>query len=343
MQVFYRNGIHLPASDLWLDPHHARDFAVVSHAHADHMKGHMGVLCTRATAAMMRLRGARRVEFQTPDFSEKTSFGDAQISLFPAGHVLGSSQVLVEHDGARLLYSGDFKLRASLSAEKIEIPRADIVVMETTFGMPRYKFPSREKVMDDIIAWCEKTLEAGSTPVLLCYSLGKGQEVLAGLKDANFPIALHSKHFEMANLYRAFGVELPEYSLYEPRSALEGVLLCASGCRKGAWFQNLPLIQTAYISGWALDRSARFRFGTDAAFALSDHADYDELLEYVYATGAQKIFTTHGFEREFAADLRGLGFDAAPLREYSLNTDSTPKHTARRGDKEAERQLALGF
>ena len=320
MQVHHRKGIYLPQSGLWLDPHTAQETAVVSHAHSDHVKAHGRVLTSSPTAAMMQLRGTRRCEFQRMLFNEPVEIGGAQLTLLSAGHILGSSQVLVEHENKRLLYSGDFKLREGLSAEVIEVPTADILIMETTFGLPRYRFPDREDVMQQIIDFCRRSLLDGCTPVVFCYSLGKGQEVLAGLKDVEFPIYLHSKHFEMANLYRHFGVDLPPYQLYQAGqksegAALDGVLLCASGCRRGTWFNELSCVRTAYISGWAADKRAKWRFGTDAAFPLSDHADYDELLEYVERVGPRQIYTMHGFDVAFSADLRSRGYQAQPLFE----------------------------
>lgn len=316
MNVSFQNGVHLPDCDLWLDPHSARDMAVVSHAHADHMCSHRRVLATPATAEMMRLRGAIGCDFQILEFGEVWECGDAEVTLVPAGHVLGSAQVLVEHRGTRLLYSGDFKLRPGRSAEQSIVPQADILIMETTFGLPRYKFPDGDDVLERIRGFCRDTLEAGGAPVLFCYSLGKGQEVLAGLEDVDFPIYLHEKHFHMANLYRQFGVPLPPYKLYQPGTPLNGVLLCASGCRKGRWFAQLERthdLHTAYISGWALDPGAARRSGTDEAFPLSDHADYPDLIEYVCRSGAQTIYTLHGFAKEFAADLRDCGLDAKVL------------------------------
>jgi Cft2 family RNA processing exonuclease len=323
VQVLDRNGVYLPDCNLWLDPHSTQSSALVSHAHADHVCRHGEVLCTRPTAAMMRLRGAQGCRFRTLEFGEVhvPQHAEAEVLLVPAGHVLGSAQMLIECNGTRLLYSGDFKMRAGLSAEAIQVPQADILVMETTFGLPRYKFPPREAVMNEIISFCHDALTAGCTPVLFCYSLGKGQEVLAGLHEADFPIYLHTKHWEMANLYRHFDVALPEYHLLDARKEivpLDGVLLCASGCRKGRWFANLGRVRTAYISGWALDRSACWRFGTDTAFALSDHADYDELWEYVGQSGAHTVYTTHGFDRAFAADLRSAGYHAQPLAQQQM-------------------------
>lgn len=318
MQVLYRRGIHLPGPNLWLDPHDPQASAWVTHGHADHVQRHDQVFTTVATAAIMRLRGVTRCEFRTLPFGQPHSFGPATVTLYPAGHILGSAQVLVEWDGTRLLYSGDFKLRSCRSAETVEVPEADVVVMETTFGKPRYRFPETEAVEAQIRSFCTETLEQGETPVLFCYSLGKGQEVLACLEGVDYPIYLHSAHWKMANLYRDMGVKLPRFEKYQPGQKLDGVLLCASGCRRGRWFNNLPRIRTAYISGWAIDSGARWRFGTDAAFPLSDHADYDDLLEYVRRTGAKVVHTMHGFAEEFARDLRRLGYCAEPLREPGL-------------------------
>jgi putative mRNA 3-end processing factor len=197
----------------------------------------------------------------------------------------------------------------------VEVPEADVVVMETTFGRPRYRFPETEDVVAQIRDFCARTLEEDCTPVLFCYSLGKGQEVLACLDGVDYPIYLQTAHWKMATLYKDLGVKLPPFEQYRPGQKIKnGVLLCASGCRRGAWFGRLERTRTAYLSGWALDRWARWRFGSDEAFPLSDHADYEDLLEYVRLTGAKAIHTVHGFADEFARDLRRLGYWAEPLR-----------------------------
>ncbi len=323
MQVCFDRGIHLPGPSVWLDPHHAKPVAVVSHAHADHVQAHGRIIATPATTAMMRLRGVVRARYEPLPFGKTIAWPgpptggleQGRLTFYPAGHILGSAQVLVEWEGCRLLYSGDFKLRPGLSAEPAEVPQADTVIMETTFGKPHYRFPETAEVVEAIKVFCREALAEGCTPVLLCYSLGKGQEVLAALAGAEFPIYLQQKHWEMASLYRDFGVKFPQFQRYQPGQKLDGALLCASGCRKAHWFSGLTRTRTAYISGWAIDSGARWRFGTDAAFALSDHADYDDLLGYVRRTGATRVYTVHGFADEFAGDLRRRGIWAEPLRE----------------------------
>lgn len=316
MQVLDNKGIHLPEHDLWLDPHHARPVAFVSHAHADHMKKHSRVFATPATAAMMHARGAVKSKFHPLEWREVVPWNRARVSFYPAGHVLGSAQMLVESNGVRLLYSGDFKLRDSLSAEKIEVPRADILVMETTFGLPRYRFPDSNTVLAQIGAWCRAVLDRGAIPAIFCYSLGKGQEVLAGLAGCDFPIFLHAKHGQISGIYASHGIEFPDFEVHQSGDDIDGVLLCASQCKHSKWWHELTSkrrVETAYVSGWALGAHPA-RFGCDAAFALSDHAGYEDLIEYVRWSGARKVWTTHGYCDEFAADLRALGLEAAPLR-----------------------------
>jgi Cft2 family RNA processing exonuclease len=344
MEVTYRNGIYLPGPDLWLDPHTAQPFAVVTHAHSDHVRSHGRVLCSPPTAAMMRLRGARRSEFQEIPFYQSVQWNEASITLYPAGHILGSAQILIEWRGIRLLYSGDFKMKPGLSSEAIDVPQADILITETTFGLPRYRFPEREQTVNDIITFCDLALAEGSTPILFCYSLGKGQELLANLSGAAFSLYLYSEHFEMAELYRKLGVRLPPYLQFRPggipQSSLDGALLCASDCRRNEWFGQLDPIRTAYISGWAMDKSARWRLRTDAAFALSDHADYDELHGYVRAVGAKTVYTTHGYDHAFASDLRNLGIAARPLR---LPASKPAMEIKRRSSKHCRLTLPLPF
>src|SRR5437764_145037 len=133
MQVLFQRGIHLPGPALWLDPHDPQPVAVVSHAHADHIQNHGHVLASAPTAAMMRLRGLARSRFRALPFGQATELGGARLTLYPAGHILGSAQALVEWEGTRLLYSGDFKLRPGRSAEPVQVPTADVLIMETTF------------------------------------------------------------------------------------------------------------------------------------------------------------------------------------------------------------------
>ncbi len=315
MNVLFQRGVYLPGIDLWLDAQAARPISVVSHAHSDHIQRHDFTLATAATAALMRHRLGRRGRCRPLAFGQRTEFPRFALTLYPAGHVLGSAQVLVEADGERLLYSGDFKLRPGRSTEATEVPAAGTLIMETTFGKPGYVFPPTDEVIAQLRGWVQGAWEDGLTPILYAYALGKSQELLAHLGDLDGEIVLDRRVFEMVKLYEELGASFPPYRLLEPGMAWQrAVLLAPPGARRSWEVAAIRNQRTAYVSGWALDRGAAWRFGTHTCFPLSDHADYPDLLEYVRRTGARTVYTVHGFADEFAADLRQRGLNARPLK-----------------------------
>jgi DNA ligase-1 len=314
VQIEFDSGIYLPEIDLWLDPTRAKTRAVVSHAHSDHFGRHEQFIVTPGTAALLDHRYRPRGRMVEQPFGERRDFGDFSLTLLPAGHVLGSAQALVEHRGHRLLYSGDLKLAPSRTAEACEVPEADTLIVEATFGRPRYLFPPAEEVIAGIISFCRNALAQGETPVIFAYSLGKGQEVLRCLAGAGFDIAVHGTTFGVAEVYSRLGVEFPVHEHLD-RCDLRGrVLICPPQTRRAAIFETIPRPRTAIVTGWAVDRAARWRYRVDYAFALSDHADYGELVEYVRRVNPKRVFTVYGSEGEFAADLRTRGYDAWPLK-----------------------------
>ncbi len=315
-QVNSRNGIWLPQIDWWLDAHRPAPRSVVSHAHADHVARHGQSLCTPATAELIRTRDPyfkgkpREIPFDQP----VSLTPDATLTLVPAGHVLGSAQALLEHsEFGRLLYTGDFKLRPSATAERCATPQADTLIMETTFAQPRYVFPSREEVFGQIVAFCRETLGADEIPVLLGYSLGRSQEILAGLSQSNLPIMLHPQVEKVTRTYERFGYKFPPYTSFAPMFAAGHVIVTPAQALKGALFDSMAHLRTAVVTGWAIDQNVRFRYGCDAAFPLSDHAGFDDLLKFVEKVSPRRVFTVHGFAEEFAAVLRSRGIEAWAL------------------------------
>ena len=314
---FTRAGIHLPQLGLWLDARkrqRGNERVFVSHAHADHIAAHDEVILTEATSLFMRTRlpGKRREHIL--NFGERTEFQFERetfhLTAIPAGHILGSAMAFIEWRDETLLYTGDFKLRASLAAEPPETRRADHLIMETTFGLPRYQFPPEQTVRADIVKFCRETLADGETPVLYGYSLGKSQEILLSLADAGLPIQLQRDVRKMTKLYEKLGVKFPVHDAFDPETARGKVIIAPPNSLKAMQKISLGKIRTAAITGWAMDSSCRYRSGTMEAFPLSDHADYDGLLELVKQVQPKRVFTVHGFTREFAQTLRTQGVDA---------------------------------
>lgn len=315
IEVRYERGVYLPAHDLWLDPWDPQRFAFVSHAHGDHIAPHAEVILSDKTAHLMRSRmPGDRKEHILP-FGEPQTIRGVPLMLLPAGHIFGSAQIWVESDAGSLLYTGDFKLRKGKSAEPTQWKQAETLIMETTYGLPRYRFPPTEQVVNQIVAFCHDTLEEGGVPVLLGYSLGKAQEILCSLAGAGLTPMLHGSVYEMTRIYQQFGQDFCEYARYNAQDVEGKVLICPPSANRSRMLEKIARKRVAMISGWALDPNAIYRYQVDAVFPLSDHADYTDLIRYVELVKPARVLTLHGFAGEFARDLRERGIEAWALTE----------------------------
>jgi DNA ligase-1 len=320
-----RNGsAFLPELNLWLDPRRRKDLAFVSHAHSDHFGPHRELICSQATRHLLKQRyRPKNTEFLGVEFGEAMPLAGHTLRLLPAGHIAGSAQLHVERDadGASLLYTGDFKLRPGFAAETSEWRYADTLIMETTFGWPQYRLPPADEVMAAMVAFARETLAGGGFPVFLAYSLGKAQEILLGLHRLapEFSFCLHPAAARMTEAVGSLGYEFPPFQEADPKKMADSdptglVHIQPPMGRRAAALGPWKQARFAMVTGWALDKSARYRYGVDAAFALSDHADYDDLLRCVESrVRPRRVITLHGFAREFANDLRARGWEAWSL------------------------------
>ena len=315
IEVRYDRGVYLSNEELWLDPCDAKPFAFVSHTHSDHIARHDEIVVSERTARLMqaRLPGKRREHVL--NFGEKKTIRGLDVTLIPAGHIFGSAQFFLETDSGSVLYTGDFKLRPGRSAEPAEWRHAETLIMETTFGLPRYRFPPTEEVIAQIVAFCRDALESGAVPVLLGYSLGKAQEILCALAGAGLKPMLHGTVHRMTRIYEQFGQSFCDYERYNANQVAGKVLICPPSVNRSRMLEKIPEKRVAMISGWAVEPSAIYRYQVDAAFPLSDHADYTDLVRYVELVKPQRVLTLHGFAAEFARDLRERGIEAWALSE----------------------------
>jgi Cft2 family RNA processing exonuclease len=322
-EVQFRKGVWLPQIGWWLDAQARAERSFVSHAHSDHIARHKEIICTPATARFIhaRLPGRRTMHEWQFGRTHPLEFG-VNATLHPAGHILGSAQILLEAEHGSLLYTGDFKLRPGLAAEPCATPRADVLIMETTFALPRYVFPPEEQVIAQLIEFCRRAIAEGATPALLCYSLGKSQEVLRALAPANLPVMLQADTLRLTRIHEQLGVKFPAYREFDSREVAGHVVICPP--HSSGLLSRVPAVRTAVVTGWAIDPGAIFRMRCDAAFPLSDHADYNDLLRFVELVQPKRVLTLHGFAREFAQTLRARGVDALALGhgnqlEFSLS------------------------
>ena len=315
IDVRYERGVFLPQQNLWLDPWEAKDFAFVSHAHSDHIAPHREIIVSERTASLMRARLPRKRNEIILPFSQEKDVRGMRVTLFPAGHIFGSAQLFLRTENDSLLYTGDFKLRQGQSAEATEWTAAHTLIMETTYGIPRYRLPPTEEVIAQIVAFCRDAIENKEVPVLLGYSLGKAQEILCALAGADLTPMLHGSVYQMTRIYEQYGQKFCHYLRYHAHDLAGKVLICPPSANRSRMLEKIQRKRVAMISGWAVDPNAIYRYQVDAAFPLSDHADYDDLLRYVELVGPKRVFTLHGFAAQFARDLRARGIEAWALTE----------------------------
>ena len=309
-EVVWDRGVALPGFRLWLDPLVVRSFAFISHAHTDHARRHKEALLTPQTLALIpaerRPRGWRMLGYDEP-----MRRGDATVTLHSAGHMLGSAQLHFQSNGWSVLYTGDIKLRQPGRVETV-VPRAEVLIVETTYGRPHFRFGDPDQTLEMIARWCRLALDSNVTPVLLCHALGKTEEVMLQLAKYGFRFALEKRCVPCAEQYAIAGRSLPEWIELDGGPIGDRVVI-APPAGKDEIRRCLGRYRTALISGWAKDAEFSRMFGADASFDLSDHCDFDELMEVVERSGAEQVYTVHGYTEDFARSLRRKGVKAWAL------------------------------
>ncbi len=319
--VLRPQGLYCPAGDFWIDPWRRVDRAVITHAHADHARsGHGHYLATAVSAGVLRAR-LGDIRLQGLAYGETVEHHGVRISLHPAGHVLGSAQVRLEHGGRVWVASGDYHLRgestpdepANPTCDAFEPVRCDTFITESTFGLPIYRWRPEAEVFGQIDAWWRAHADVGRPCLLQAYSFGKAQRLLAGVDASIGPIVAHPTVEAINRAYRAAGVWLPVTRRIDELGAAErgrALLIAPPSARQGWWPEDGPEPAVAFASGWMQVRSARRRPGLDAGFVLSDHADWPGLQRAIKASGCERVIVTHGQEDVMVRWLREQGLDA---------------------------------
>jgi Cft2 family RNA processing exonuclease len=308
----YDAGLFLTLAQLGVDVRRRQPRCFVSHAHSDHIARHELALATRATGQLYQHRLGAHHRVLEMNYRQPLDFGGLQLTALPAGHCLGSAMLLADDGERTLLYTGDFKLGPSATAEPAELPQADVLVMESTFGRPQYRMPPREEVVGRLLQLVFETLADGKTPVIHAYPLGKSQEVTKVLTSHGVPVLQHRVVFEISLVYQRCGVDLGMFAVFDGQPAEGHAVVTLPRSAKKFRLPRLTRTVSIAVTGWAADENAKYRLGVDHALPLSDHADYDDLIEAVRRVEPSEIFCTHG-PPEFAERLRDMGFNAYPL------------------------------
>jgi putative mRNA 3-end processing factor len=322
-------GLFCEAGSFHVDPWAAVDRAVVTHAHGDHVAWGCGAYLTAAEGtAVLRERLDPDARIRGAAYGEAVDVGGVRISLHPAGHILGSAQVRVEHAGEVWVVSGDYKTEPDPTCAAYEPVRCHTFVTECTFGLPVYRWPAVGSVFDEIHAWWRANQDAGRTTLLFGYALGKAQRLIAGLDPAVGPILTHGAVERMTTVYRRAGVPLPPttHVAASDRAAWKRAIVIAPPSADGsAWARRFGAQSTAFASGWMAVRGARRRSAVDRGFVISDHVDWPHLLEAIAETGAERVWATHGYTGVLERWLREHGVDALAIEtRYEGERDDAP-------------------
>ena len=328
-------GLYCPAGDFFIDPWRPVERAVITHAHADHARrGHAHYLASAASEGVLRAR-LGDITLQTLAYGEAVDHFGVRVSLHPAGHVLGSAQVRLEHGGQVWVASGDYYVAGAehhaaednRSCTPFEPVRCHCFVTESTFGLPLYRWRPQRDVFADIDAWWCANAQAQRASVLLGYSFGKAQRILMGVDAGIGPIVVHGAVEPLNRAYREAGVPLPPTLLagdVTDKARLSRALVIAPpGAQGSPWARQFGDFSDAFASGWMQLRGARRRRGVDRGFVLSDHADWPGLQRAIRATGAARVIVTHGYEAVMVRWLREQGLQAGSFAtEFGREDDA---------------------
>jgi putative mRNA 3-end processing factor len=312
-------GLFCEPGSFHIDPWGPADTAVVTHAHADHARpGSRRYLAAESCVPLLRRRLGDDIRVEGLAWGEERQLGAATISLHPAGHILGSAQVRVSAGEDVWVVTGDFKRDPDPTCEPFQPVACDVMITEATFALPIYRWPSPSAVAEQILQWWRANADQGRASLLLCYSLGKAQRVLAelaGLTDR--PVYAHGAVLAINAIYRDAGVSMleaiPVPEQAEPGDFRGALIIAPPAAGRSAWTRRFGPLSTGFCSGWMRVRGNRRRRGYDRGFVLSDHADWPALIETIEDAGPRRVLTTHGQDAQLVRFLRERGLEADAL------------------------------
>ncbi len=315
---FTQKGLYCRQANVYIDPWKPVDKAIITHAHSDHARaGSQSYLCHHFTRPLLQLRLGDN-NYQSVEWGEKIIMNGVVISLHPAGHIIGSSQVRLEYKNEVWVFSGDYKTEYDGISGNYEPVVCNSFITECTFGLPIYKWKPQQDIFDGMKNWIYKNKSGRKTSVFIAYSLGKAQRILQPLAETGIPIFAHGAVYNVHQALVNAGWVLPGIQRLTPETSKaelkECIVIAPSSAEGSPWIKRFYPYSIGVCSGWMQVRGNVRRKNADAGFALSDHADWDGLLSAVKATGAEKVYTTHGFQSSFSRYLNEQGIEAEEVK-----------------------------
>jgi putative mRNA 3-end processing factor len=315
-------GLYCPPGDFHIDPWSGVPRALVTHGHADHARwGSEAYLTAARGLGVLRARLGADASLEGMPWGERRTIGSVRVSFHPAGHILGSAQVRIEHRGRVCVVTGDYKRHPDPTVTPFEPIRCDALVTESTFGLPVFRWPDPDEELAELNRWWRRNQDEGRTSIIYAYALGKAQRVLAGLDPSIGPILVHGAVETLLPVYRDAGVPLPQVAKATRETAREhrgrALVLAPPSAAGTPWVRKFAPSGSAFASGWMSIRGFRRRRAGDRGFVISDHIDWANLLTTVEESGAREVAVTHGYAdvvARFLREERGLDARALPTR-----------------------------
>lgn len=329
---FTDNGLYCPLGNFYIDPWQPVERAVITHAHSDHARGGSKYyLCHHYTKPLLQARLGEN-NYESIGWHETVDMNGVKVSLHPAGHIIGSSQIRVEYKGEVWVASGDYKVEDDGISTPFEPVQCHVFITESTFALPIYKWKPQAEIYNDIKQWVQKNKDNNISSVLIAYSLGKAQRILQPLSEVTNVIYAHGAVANMQQALEGAGWNLPKVERITPdtpKSKLAGSVIVAPPSADGTpWMKKFSPYAVGVCSGWMQVRGSMRRRNADAGFALSDHADWNGLLTAIRATGAEKVYATHGFQSALSRYLNEHGIAAGEIKtEYGNDEDEALGNT----------------
>lgn len=313
-------GIYCPKGDFYIDATGKVDRNIVTHAHSDHARpGHKSYLAHANSLPLLKGRLGKKISVQSLEYGEEISINGIKVSLHPAGHIYGSAQVKVAHGDEVWVASGDYKLENDRLSTPFEPIKCNVFITECTFGLPVYNWPDQDEVYADINSWWKENKSSGVTSLLHGYSLGKSQRIIKNIDGSIGEIFVHRTVGAMNDAIRSTGAQLNETVTInedlKPESLKGNLIIAPPSFAVGRMFHGIGPVSLAMASGWAQSGRNFSRGSVDRGFVLSDHADWDGLLEAIEETKAEKVITMHGYTHELSRYLNENGTESVTIDE----------------------------
>ena len=315
---FTSKGLYCSEGDFYIDPWQPVNRAIITHAHSDHARwGSNYYLCHTASLPLLKLR-LGDIAMEAIEWNEHININGVKVSLHPAGHIIGSSQIRIEYNNEVWVVSGDYKIEDDGISGRFEPVKCNVFISESTFGLPIYNWKPQNEIFQNIRQWINDNRAFGKTSVLIAYSLGKAQRAMQCIRDSGIKIFLHGAVWNVHQALIDAGYDLPYAERVLPETSKESfkgnVVIAPPSADGTPWMKKFSPYSVGVCSGWMQVRGNVRRRNADAGFALSDHADWKGLMDAVKATGAEKVFVTHGFQAAFSRYLNEKGIEAAEVK-----------------------------